>query len=150
MLNRLAPVMHGGAPNTPFMARRQVVLVVYADRADRRRTVLLLEAAGYRVVSAGSFEEAKLLLASEAPDLLVTDLRLGPYNGLHLVLRSKTDHPEMAALVTSRFPDPVLEAEAEREHARFLVRPVTDDAFLDAISTCIGASAASYGASDAP
>ncbi len=149
MLNPLAPVMHGDAPNVPFMARRLVVLVVYADRADRRRTVLLLEAAGYRVVSAGSFEEAKLLLASEAPDLLVTDLRLGPYNGLHLVLRSKTDHPEMAALVTSRFADPVLQAEAEREHARFLLRPVTDDAFLDAISTCIGASGASYGAPNA-
>jgi DNA-binding NtrC family response regulator len=129
------------------MARRQIVLVVYADRADRMNTVLLLEAAGYRVVSAGSFEEAKQLLASEAPDLLITDLRLGSYNGLHLVLRSKTDHPAMAALVTSRFPDPVLEAEAQREQARFLLRPIADDALLDAISTCIGAS---YQATDAP
>ena len=115
-----------------------MVLVVYADQADRTRTVALLQAAGYAVVSAANFEEAKNLLASEAPDLLITDLRLGPYNGLHLVLRSKADHPQMAALITSRFPDPVLEAEAQRERARFLVRPIADEALLDAISSSIG------------
>jgi DNA-binding NtrC family response regulator len=117
-----------------------MVLVVYADTKDRQSTVLLLEAAGYRVASASNFEEAKQLLASEAPDLLITDLRLGSYNGLHLVLRSRTDHPDMAALVTSHFPDPVLEAEAQREQARFLLRPIADDELLDAISTSIGGS----------
>ncbi len=121
-----------------IMARRQMVLVVYADRVDRMRTVRLLEAAGYSVASAANFEDAKQLLDSEAPDLLITDLRLGPYNGLHLVLRSKADHPQMASLVTSRFPDPVLEAEAQREQARFLVRPIADEALLDAISSSIG------------
>jgi hypothetical protein len=46
----------------------------------------------------------------------------------------------MAALVTSRFPDPVLEAEAKREHARFLLRPIADDALLDAITNSLAAS----------
>ena len=122
------------------MASRRMVLVVYADPEDRERTVVLLEAAGYQVAAASNFEEAKQFLASEAPDVLITDLRLGSYNGLHLVLRSRTDHPEMAALVTSRFPDPVLEAEAEREHARFLLRPIADDALLDAITNSLAAS----------
>jgi CheY-like chemotaxis protein len=119
-----------------------MVLVVYADPEDRERTVVLLETAGYQVAAASNFEEAKQFLANQAPDVLITDLRLGSYNGLHLVLRSRTDHPDMAALVTSRFPDPVLEAEAEREHARFLLRPIKDAELLDAITSSLAASRA--------
>ena len=122
------------------MPTRRTVLVVYADATDRAQTVDLLEASGYDVIAAANFEEAKQLLASEDPDLLITDLRLGSYNGLHLVLRSRTDHPAMAALVTSRFPDPVLEAEAAREHARFILRPIADHELLEAITTMLAAN----------
>ena len=123
------------------MVRQRMVLVVSADPADRRGTALLLESAGYRVVSAGNFEQAKRVLASEAPDMLITDLRLGPYNGLHLVLRSRLDHPGMAALVTSRVPDPVLEAEALRQSAGFLLLPASDDEVLDAVTHFLSAPA---------
>jgi len=125
-----------------------MVLVVYSDPADRLGTALLLETAGYRVLSAGNFDEAKHLLAIESPDMLITDLRLGPYNGLHLVLRSRTDHPEMAALVTSRVPDAVLEAEALRQCAGFLLLPASDDDLLDAVIASLGS--ASRGLSAAP
>jgi DNA-binding NtrC family response regulator len=113
------------------------VLVVDSDPADLSDTARLLEGAGYRVATAGAFDEAKLLLASESPDLLITGLRLGPYNGLHLVLRSRTDHPEMVAIVVSRFADPVLEAEAQRHNARYLLRPLADGEFLQAITTSL-------------
>ena len=126
-----------------------MVLVVYADPEDRKRTVVVLEAAGYQVAAASNFEEAKQFLANETPDVLITDLRLGSYNGLHLVLRSRTDHLDMAALVTSRFPDPVLEAEAEREHPRFLLRPIGDAELLDAITNSLAASGRPAG-TDAP
>jgi DNA-binding NtrC family response regulator len=121
------------------MSDQRYVLVVDADPSDRANTVWLLQSAGYRVGAATAFDEAKQLIASEAPDLLVTSLRLGPYNGLHLVLRSRSDHPAMAAIVTSRYADSVLEAEAERQHARFIVRPFADSAFLDAVgqSLCV-------------
>ena len=119
------------------MANQRMVLVVYADPQDRLGAALLLEAAGYRVLSANNFEEAKQVLATEAPDMLVTDLRLGPYNGLHLVLRSRTDHPDMAALVTSRIADPVLQAETLRQSAAFLLLPVSDDEFLDAVASSL-------------
>ena len=120
------------------MAVQRTVLVVDLNPTDRAKTVRLLEAAGYLVTATGNFNEAKHLIAQAAPDLLVTDLRLGSYNGLHLVLRSKTDHPGMASLVTSRFDDPVLQAEAERQKAAFLVRPIADEVFLDAIAQTLG------------
>ena len=75
------------------MATQQMVLVVDGDTRDRTSTVLLLEAAGYQVRSARNFEDARAMLIAEHPDLLITDLRLGPYNGLHLVLWGRTEHP---------------------------------------------------------
>ena len=119
------------------MATQHMVLVVDGDTRDRTSTVLLLEAAGYQVRSARNFEDARAMLLAERPDLLITDLRLGPYNGLHLVLWGRTEHPEMATLVTSRVADPVLEAEALRQQALFLLRPVADCQLLDAITTLL-------------
>jgi DNA-binding NtrC family response regulator len=122
------------------MPGQRYVLVVDADPSDRTNTVFLLQSAGYRVVAATAFDEAKQLIASEAPDLLLTSLRLGPYNGIHLILRSRMDHPTMAAIVTSRYADAVLEAEARRQRANFIVRPVSDGALLEAVSRSLDSS----------
>jgi two-component system response regulator GlrR len=120
------------------MRDQRSVLVVDADSADLASTAMLLESAGYRVVSAAAFDEAKRLLAVEVPDLLITGVRLGPYNGLHLILRTRSDHPGMAAIVTSRYRDTVLEEEARRQRAGFVVRPVADDEFLAEVSRSLG------------
>ena len=114
------------------------VVVVDGNALDRTNTVTLLEAAGYRVRSARDFDEAKTLLAAERPDILITDLRLGQYNGLHLVLRTRCHHPEMAALVTSRVADPVLEAEAHRQSAHFILVPVPAPQMLEAVASSLG------------
>ena len=117
------------------MASPRMVLVVYADPEDRERTVVLLEAAGYQVAAASNFEEAKQFLATETPDVLITDLRLGSYNGLHLVLRSRTDHPDMAAkkltvifpqIEGTSFNNILLKAQAEKINiAQDVIDPVT-------------------------
>lgn len=127
------------------MATQRLAVVVDGNTPDRVNTVLLLEAAGYHVRSARSFDEAKALLAAERPHLLVTDLRLGQYNGIHLVLRSRSDYPGIVAVVTSRVADPVLEAEVHRQHAHFLLRPLTGPQLLAAI-----AASSEEGVSDRP
>ena len=127
-----------------------MILVVDADTRERTSTVLLLEAAGYQVRSARSFEDARALLTTERPDLLITDLRLGPYNGLHLVLWSRNEHPDMATVVTSRFADPVLEAEARRNQAEFLLRPISDKQLLDAITGSLSRAESRRGTAATP
>ncbi len=122
------------------MASPRSVVVVDGNGPDRTNTVTLLEAAGYRVRSARSFDEAKTLLAAERPDILITELRLGQYNGLHLVLRTRTDHPHMAALVTSRVADPVLEAEATRHRAQFILSPLSATQLLHAVAASLDGS----------
>jgi hypothetical protein len=70
--------------------RRAAVLLVGLG-ADELPMAALLEAGLDIEVSAlTDFEAAKRQLSAQAPDVLVTALRLGAYNGLHLILRART------------------------------------------------------------
>ena len=82
-----------------------------------------LVARGYEASHVADFIAAKTHLDSR-PDLLITELKLGAYNGLHLAIRaSRTRTP---AIVIGDH-DPVLEAEAARQDAVYLTTPVDED-----------------------
>ena len=49
--------------------------------------VSLLEASGHSVVFALDFDAAVKALLEQPPDLLIADVRLDAYNGLHLAAR---------------------------------------------------------------
>jgi DNA-binding response OmpR family regulator len=99
-------------------------LIVEPSIADAVFLVTTLSALGFSVTVSDRFQEAKARLRVP-PALLVTEIRLGEYNGLHLVLRGKSARVEMAAVVTSRVTDSVLQAEAERMGATFVLKPIT-------------------------
>jgi len=52
-----------------------------------------LASLGFDVLVAESFKDAKRALLAARPSLLVTDIRLHEYNGLHLVLRGQAAWP---------------------------------------------------------
>ena len=94
-------------------------------------------AAGFHVLVAESFHAARELLDHHSPNMLVTELRLGEYNGLHLLMRGKAQREDLAAVVTSSWVDPVLQAETERMRGTFLPKPTTREEALAAIMrTC--------------
>lgn len=68
----------------------------------------------------GHFAGARERLLTDPPDLVVTNLRLHAYNGLHLVHLSK---PPTRAIVYMDPPDPILLSEAQRAGA-FIESPV--------------------------
>src|SRR4051812_49214009 len=103
------------------------ILVVDDLPAIRNGLKQLLEIAGYRVVVAGSFAEGRFALTEDAPDLLISDVRLGEYNGIQLVATTTRVIP---AIIITGFPDPVLEAEARRLGAEFLIKPVESATLL--------------------
>jgi DNA-binding NtrC family response regulator len=80
---------------------------------------------GLEVVAQGTFESARRALRSESFDALLTDVRLGAFNGLHLAVEARNMHPDMRIIVFSGFDDPVLRSEAERIGALYMVKPVT-------------------------
>jgi DNA-binding NtrC family response regulator len=100
----------------------QNILVVTNDGAELPAMMDALTAAGFRVSSAASFQEAKQQLAAKPPDLMIADERLGAFNGLHLILSARADHPKMAAIITTGFDDPSLAAEAARFNVHYLVK----------------------------
>jgi DNA-binding NtrC family response regulator len=122
-----------------------------SDNGDAPLTILVVEpAADHRgflesvlrsprvdVITAEMFHEGRSLVERRSPDLLITELRLGEYNGLHLVMRAQAQHPAMGAIIMSDWLDPVLQGEAERLHATFVPKPVTIDELLAAVArTC--------------
>src|SRR5262245_65380950 len=90
-----------------------------------------LRAAGYETASAATFEEGKRLLATPPPpDVLITDVRLGHFNGLQLVvLRPATT----VAIVVSGYWDHTLEEEARRQGAIYLLKPLVAERLVEAV-----------------
>jgi DNA-binding response OmpR family regulator len=101
------------------------VLVVDDDLSLLSAIERALLEAGERVIARGSFEEARRVLRDQVFDVLVTDIRLGAFNGLQLAVIARDLYPSIRVLVFSGFDDPVLRAETEHLGGQYLVKPVT-------------------------
>ncbi len=106
-------------------------LVVEPEERSRVFLASILSSAGLSVTETGTFGRARALLEAQPPALLVTEVRLGAYNGLHLVLLGRSVSPHMTLVVTSRLNDGGLQREAEELGATFIRRPMTAWALLD-------------------
>lgn len=101
------------------------LLLVDDDLALLNALSRFLSENGYAVVACNTFEEAKQQIADARPDILVTDVRLGAFNGLQLALLARDVRPDVRVVVFSGFDDPVLKEEARRIGATYLVKPVS-------------------------
>lgn len=119
-------VASGQAP-----AKRAVV--VDDDAAMLRLLTLWLAGAGYDVESFDAFEPAHERATAAPPDLLITDVRLGAFNGLQLVVLARLAHPDLCAIVLTGFDDPVLRKDAEVAGAIFLPKPIRSEELLAVI-----------------
>ena len=109
---------------------RHKILVVDDNDAARTGLVQILERADFEVHSAATFSDGRALLLAEQPDLLIADVRLGEFNGLQLLASATSSTP---AIVVTGYPDAVLEADARRMGADYLVKPVSPGALVELI-----------------
>jgi DNA-binding NtrC family response regulator len=121
------------------MIEPKKLLVVDDDRQVLRYLTDLLREAGYDTLSCERFADAKALLVDTRPDLLVTDIRLGAYNGLQLAIYAHDRHPGIPIIVLTGYEDPTLREEAAKSGAVFLVKPVKRDELLQAIEQATAA-----------
>ena len=117
-----------------------LVILVNADPNVLRRTDALLSGDGHLVAAVSSLAEARKLLESVTPDVLVADIRLDAYNGLQLAIRSRMDHPNLPVIITNEWPDAAFEAEARRHGAMFVPAPLDNPDFLRIVRTAIAQS----------
>jgi DNA-binding response OmpR family regulator len=113
------------------------VILVNADPRALRHLEALLSEDGYLVAAIDSFREARALLDSVTPDLLITDIRLERFNGLQLAIRSHFEHPDVPVIVTHHEEDPVAEAEAKRYGVSFIAAPLENPAFLTGVRSLV-------------
>jgi DNA-binding NtrC family response regulator len=111
--------------------RRQKIMIVDDDPSLLEALERAFREAGEDVVAHGSFEEARRALQSTSFDALITDVRLGAFNGLQLAVITRHAQPDIRLIVFSGFDDPVLRSEAERVGATYLVKPVTSSKLLE-------------------
>ncbi len=107
------------------------ILIVEDDLATRVGLQELLASAGYIAVVAGDFREGRRALEQERPDLLIVDLRLQGFNGLQLLHINPRPIP---TIVVTGFPDDVLQGDARRLGAEYLVKPVDPAKLLGLVS----------------
>lgn len=107
-------------------------LVVDPVLSDALFLVATVSSLGFHVTVADNFQEA-LDRLRVPPVLLIADIRLGEYNGLHLVMRGKSIRRDLAAIVTSAVADSVLQSEADQLGTTFMLKPTTTEELRAAI-----------------
>jgi CheY-like chemotaxis protein len=110
------------------------VLVIDDDENALSGIAELLRAADYDVTASSSYEEAKTLLSGGSWDLLITDVRLRSFNGLHLVMKVRSESPDMGIVIMSAYDDAMMEFEARRYNAQFVRKPIKPAEFLDLVA----------------
>jgi DNA-binding NtrC family response regulator len=106
----------------PLWGRR--ALVVEPDQTDRELLVATLTSAGLIVTAADSFSRAHTRLVRLPPTVLITEIRLGYHNGLHLAHIARWLRRQMILVVTSHHRDPVLTRDAAALGATFVQKPL--------------------------
>jgi DNA-binding response OmpR family regulator len=110
------------------------ILVLDDDENALSGIVELLSDAEYHVTGVTTYDAAKRQLAAESYDLFITDVRLRGYNGLNLVMKSRTEYPDMAVIIISGYDEPLMELEASRYQAVFVGKPLRPVVFLDKVA----------------
>jgi DNA-binding response OmpR family regulator len=118
------------------MDPKRHILIVTRDAWRERAIPVWLCTAGYHVSLVNTFADAKARL-EERPAALVTDIKLGAYNGLHLAIRAQSAGIPVIAMGTD---DRALEREAEALHARWLGAAPTREAILAAVEDVVAAA----------
>jgi DNA-binding response OmpR family regulator len=113
------------------------VLLVHTNRSVLWQLMALLVKEGYEVATTTSFKKAREYLSSIRPDLLVAAVRLDAFNGIGLALRARFTQANLAVVITDAAYDSVLEREAARLEAAYVVNPIQNAAFLSNVKMAL-------------
>lgn len=106
------------------------VLVVASNPQMGETVVGWLTSAGHDTRLLSDFASAKPEIDADPPALLVAEVKLGAFNGLHLAIRARGRNRNTPSIVIGD-PDRVLEAEARRQHVRYLTQPLEEATFSE-------------------
>jgi len=79
------------------------VLVVDDERAMREFLGMLLEKQGHRVIAASDGEQALRFVEQQAPDLIISDLRMPKVDGIGLLAGIREQHPHLPVILITAY-----------------------------------------------
>lgn len=127
------PVVRPAAPERAS-GDRETILVVDDETGIRELIRKILRRERYRVLEAGSAEEALAAAKGQAIDMLITDVMLPGMNGPELARRMQQAAPRLRALFISGYTG----AEKVPASAPFLAKPFTLAALLEKVRETLG------------
>jgi DNA-binding NtrC family response regulator len=115
------------------------VLVLDDERIVRELIVEILRRSGYEVVPAEDPEVALDLVATDAFDLLVTDVVMPGLSGLDVLERVRSLRPELpVVVVTGAGTYQTLATAVERGAAATITKPFTHAELREAVACALG------------
>ena len=109
--------------------------VVDDDKLVSALVATWLAKAGYAVKTCSTFAEAKRQILADSPPVLVVDVRLEGFNGIHLAILARQLNPQTRIVVLSGYDDPVLRRDALALGAVYLLKPLNSAELLAAIES---------------
>jgi DNA-binding NtrC family response regulator len=117
----------------------RTILVVDDEVRYRELYARVLRDAGFSILEAREAQEALKLLKAEAPDMIVSDVRMPGASGLDLLRRVRDDHPGLPFLLVTAFADVREAVDALKLGAvDYLAKPVDLDELLAAVRDTLG------------
>jgi DNA-binding NtrC family response regulator len=103
--------------------RRCPILIVEPYESFASQLVVIAKDAGWDAITCPTFEAARRQLDDEQPDMLVTNVRLGLFNGIQLCYLAKRVDPNTPVIVYSAEKDIALAADAQQACGFFERQP---------------------------
>jgi CheY-like chemotaxis protein len=111
------------------------ILLVEPDSAVAAAAAEVLTDADHRVATVESFADAIKLSEPDAPDLLIAALRLGAFNGLHLLLRVRGHDADLPVIILGEPDD--FSGDIERFGGRFVAKPIDFSSLRNIVWDCL-------------
>jgi len=113
---------------------RTRILIVDDEIRFRELYGRVLETAGYEIRAAGSAEEALEIIRRDAPDIVLSDVRMPGASGIDLLRTTRLDHPALPFLLVTAYADVRDAVQALKLGAvDYLAKPVDLDELLTAV-----------------
>ena len=107
-------------------------LVAEPSETFRASLEAIFEAAGWNVIGRSALDEARKDVAERAPGIVVTSLKLGSFNGIHLVYLAKLANPLAVCVV---YGEPDRAEEAQRAGAIYVEHHCIREALPDILDS---------------
>jgi two-component system, NtrC family, response regulator PilR len=119
-------------------AETETILVVDDEKSMREFLEIMLQKDGYEVTCADSGEEALKAIRREKFDLLITDIRMKPIDGLEVLRQCKAISPGTAVIIISAYASAETAVVAMKEGAYdYLPKPFKIDEMRTAITNAL-------------